>query len=314
MRFVYLPRDAPGLRDDAARRQALGLAGALGVPLSVAAPLPEDPKLARMRVRELSGALSGRPTLVVTEAREGRRGVRPRREWSDRDLVRGLHASVWLLSRQRPAPPSPVVAAVALDDRVDSVDRGVIRIASAIARAEGRDLLTAHVWNLLGESILTCPVRGVGAEAAGRISASLHRERERRLRELVAGSGEPAEAAILMTGDRAHGLREVLAGRGASVIVIGYHGRSGLWGAIRGNLGEDFLGLPELSILALRPDGAHVASAIDDAPASSRRRDPHGVAYRVGDAVAARAVGARPGARQDATRRRGVTAHAGTSA
>jgi nucleotide-binding universal stress UspA family protein len=148
-----------------------------------------------------------------------------------------------------------ILAAVELPARsTDSLDTSVLTLAGALAAAEGAQLLVVHAWSLIGEPIVSCPIRGVGPSRARQLLMGVRHEHEARMEALLVEAGAPSDAHWrVIHGSRTDVVETTLERTHADVLVMGYRSRGGFWGALHGNLAEGFLGRPELSVLAVRP-------------------------------------------------------------
>lgn len=263
--IVYVT--GPHWTRDASYHRALALARAAGSTLAVLSDTdpggPRPPVIAR--------ALPANTALVirtVTPLDEARSGLRV----GGRAWMRTLPCSVWLLRPEAPRRSRVVVAAVELrEDAPESLDEAVLGTAVALAAAEGANLVVTHAWGLIGEPILTCPTRGLGPVRARRVLAQVHGEHRARLAGLLRAAGRVDMEAHAITGkgDALRVIRDTIRRVAADTLVLGYRGRSGVWGALRGNLAESFLGTPGLSVLTVRPDQAAYLAAPSPHPATS---------------------------------------------
>ena len=257
-RIVFV-QSGPAPARDVSLNRARTLARSLGLPLSQAPParLPARGAGVPAPGGDLAGGAprGAGASLVVTE-RDATPGTWYRGpETRARSFIRGTPCSVWLLAPDGPPRTRVVVAAAALPTpEPDALDLEVVAMADALARAEGARLLVVHGWSLIGESIVSCPVRGLGGSRTRRILVRLRRERQQRLESLLlAASPDAGTRWILAKGSAADALRTTLTRTGARALVMGYRGRLGPWGTIRGNLAEDFLAVPGVSLMAVRP-------------------------------------------------------------
>jgi nucleotide-binding universal stress UspA family protein len=168
------------------------------------------------------------------------------------------------------------VAAVELDAATGlPLDADVLTTAATLAQAEGARLVAVHAWTPIGESIITCPERGLGPLGGRRVLRRARRDREELLGRLIEAVQTPPDVtSTVVKGPVAEALRSVLNQTGADTLVLGYRGRSGVWGAVRGNLADSFGSIPGLAVLAVRPGHPVVSSptldSIEADPAHAR--------------------------------------------
>ncbi|MFQ5537272.1 MAG: hypothetical protein ACE5GJ_07445 [Gemmatimonadota bacterium] len=210
-------------------------------------PLPRTPW-----PEVLSEALPAAVSLVVKVA-AAERGT-AERDAEDLALLRRLPCSLWLVSALRyERPPGPVLAALALDEATEGLDRAVLRTAALVAGVEELPLCVTHSWALIGESIVTCPTRGIGPFRGRRVLRRIRKEHEQRLDALLGRTDIPADVPrVVVKGTVPVGIRRALRQTEASVLLVGYRGRTGLSRWIQPNLAEEFLGTPGLSLVAVR--------------------------------------------------------------
>lgn len=261
--IVYLSTKGPGTDAGLARAQVV--ARALGARLDV---LVEDGArhggaVADVLVRvdnlprgpwasALAASLHDDAALLVKVAASPVEVASPGR--TDRQLLRDSPCPVWLLPRSGPACGRVVLAALALDEEdTDSVDRAVLRLAAALACWEQAQLHVVHAWLFVGESIIACPVRGVGPSRAKRAVDRVGAEQKLRLEALIRSEQiAPDVHRTVSKGAAAKVIRDTIAHAGADIRVIGHSRRLGLWGHVIGNLAEAFLGMPGLALLSVR--------------------------------------------------------------
>jgi len=209
-------------RDDTYRR-ALALARATDATLAVLSDQDRDGP----RPDVIRGALPGNARLAI-KALDPRRGVGGGTRDQEQSWLRRLPCSVWLVPQGSGARGRAVVAAVSLaGGEDDALDEEVLRMASAVAVAEGARLVALHAWSVIGEPILSCPVRGLGAARSRRVLMRIRHEHEARMQALVARSG--AAATLRMEkGGALSVIRETLRRTAADTLVLGYRARTGV--------------------------------------------------------------------------------------
>lgn len=173
----------------------------------------------------------------------------------DQRLARVPRVPVWFVPASRGAEVRVVLAAVDVG-RADTegLSAAVVRTGAALASAEKARLCLVHAWSLMGESILACPVRGVGRTRVRRVVATLRKDRRDRLDELAdLGRREVPTNPVVVRGLPGPTVRRVARELGADLLVLGTLRRSGLEGALVGNLAERFPGRDGLGVLVVKP-------------------------------------------------------------
>lgn len=173
----------------------------------------------------------------------------------DQRLARAPAVPVWFVPASLGAEVRVVLAGVDVSHlRGEGLQAGVVRSAAALAAAEGARLSVLHAWSLVGESILACPVRGVGRHRVRRVVRSERLRQRRRLEELAAlGELDAPTTPVLVRGLPEEALRRSALSMGADVLVLGTRRRDGVEGLLVGNLAERFLARDGLGLLLVKP-------------------------------------------------------------
>ena len=134
-----------------------------------------------------------------------------------------------------------------------------------MAASAGASLYVVHAWSPLGESVLACPVRGLGRD---RLAALRHRARTERLRRVEALLEDeelswPA-CVIVEAGRPGPVIRRVAQRVRADLVVMGGVQRSALgpWGLAP--MSDALAGRPDYSVLLVR--GARDGTTEDPPP------------------------------------------------
>jgi nucleotide-binding universal stress UspA family protein len=176
----------------------------------------------------------------------------------DQKLARAPALPVWFVPPARGAEVRVVVGGVDVGhETTPGLNALVTRIGAALAATEGARFYLVHAWFLVGESILTCPVRGVRRARALELIREIRGERRARLETLAELGSMDTDTVPLMVRDVPEdGLRRTARELGADLLVLGSHRREGVEGALVGNLAERFLGRDGLGVLVVKPGGA----------------------------------------------------------
>ncbi len=130
-------------------------------------------------------------------------------------------------------------------------------MAALVAEVEGLPICVVHSVSLIGESIVTSPTRGIGSSRGRQLLRRIRCEHEERLIARLSEVDMPHETpCLVIKGSAPDGIREALRRTEASTLLIGYRGRTGLDRWIQPNLAEEFLGIPGLSLVAVREEAA----------------------------------------------------------
>ncbi|MDH5591107.1 MAG: hypothetical protein OEZ37_13735, partial [Gemmatimonadota bacterium] len=144
-----------------------------------------DLHLTEGRPRAIRARLPPDVFLVVRTAACPRSFGAPASDY-DRGWLRALPCSVWVMPAYDGPQRRVVVAAVGLDGEGDfPLDVEVLSAAETIAQVEDAHLVVVHAWSLIGESIINCPVRGLGPRRGRRILRQMRQEREEMLKSFV---------------------------------------------------------------------------------------------------------------------------------
>lgn len=217
-------------------------------------------------VEEVLAPGSPAPILVLKERErplgDGGRGLHD----VDRRLCAALPSPVLLYTGDL-ALPNTVLAAVSLrTERPSDVDRAVLLWAKALAAWRRSQLHVVHAWSPIGESIITCPIRGGGGRHGARLLVRTRRDRTARLEALLASCDLGADTArTLGHGVPSRVIRVVAARTRADLLVIGHRGGSWLGRLPRQPL-DAASSAPTMSVLAIAVETARP----DAVPATAR--------------------------------------------
>lgn len=230
------PRDGG---PDASLRAARSLARACGAVLVV---LPT--------VRELLALPRPDPLLAVKRRARSISG-RAREDDVDRSLCAQLPCPGLFYSGDLSAPRAVVAAAALRTEEPSDVDRTVVLWGALLARWRGAPLHVVHAWSPIGDSIISCPVRGFGARMAARRLVRVRREQTERMDALLESCDLGADVLrVLGRGLPSKVIRIVAARARADLLVVGHRGRSGL-GRLPGQPAEAAWDQPCMSLLAI---------------------------------------------------------------
>lgn len=195
------------------------------------------------------GEMRPAPALVVKAASAGWRGSN-----ADRPLLRALRCPV-LLAPTCTRPRGAVMAVVLLDgEGAASGDRVVLGVAAAVAAWWEAELHVVHPWSVLGESILSCSLRGVGPVAARRAIASAAEGRLAHLSTLLDRMEIDATGWGIVRGPLRLAVLRAAAAADASLIVASRRWHRGLRGLLQHSPTDHLLGAPGPMILSVTDD------------------------------------------------------------
>ncbi len=156
----------------------------------------------------------------------------------------------------RSCGPRAVLAAIDLvDAEARATARTVLAAAERMAEVLDAELHVVHAWQGLGESILSCPVRGMGSVAFRPHLVELQRVRHTEARRFCLRILGPGEWRLhVRHGSPVAVIAEVAAALGgAGLLVLGLPQRRGVAGLFRGRTARHVLDHIECDVLAVRP-------------------------------------------------------------
>ncbi len=205
---------------------------------------------------------------VVVKVPEFRVPTGPLGRSVDRVLARAPLAPVWFVSPSLGAETKVVVAAIDVErPGLAALNAQVALTAAAFASSAGARLYLVHAWSLVGESIVTCPVRGLGRSRGAAVVRELQRHCMDRLNALAALTEYGDVTPLIVRGTTDRALRGAARTVGADLLVLGTVGRVGLAGAFLGNRAERFVGRNGLGVLIVK-DGGRVPQVLRSAVAA----------------------------------------------
>lgn len=172
----------------------------------------------------------------------------------DMKIFRKCTCPVWMVRPEvNETGGRRVVAAV--DPEVEDTEKTrlavrVLDLAASVARMEDAELHVLHAWTVFGENLL-------GEGRMEEYAQAMKQMAERGMENLLASRPWAAspEDIRLIKGDPAQVLPEYIASVGASLVVMGTIGRSGIPGLLMGNTAESVLCRIRCSVLAIKPEG-----------------------------------------------------------
>lgn len=202
--------------------------------------------------------LAGPSPILVLKERERSVGGRLGHLKGDEALCATLPCPLLLYSGD-PAAPNTVLAAVALRAVAPSdIDRSVVLWGKTLADWRGAPLHVVHAWSPVGDTIVTCPTRGLGARRSARRLVRSRRDRTERLDALLASCGlTEGVSATLGRGLPSKVLAVVAARTRADLLVVGHRARSWL-GRLPRQPVDSAWSRPCMSLLAIDAEGARL--------------------------------------------------------
>lgn len=180
---------------------------------------------------------------------------------ADNQLLRKCPCPVWIVRPGEHLPYTRVVAAVdPFDDRPGRdarLDHKILDWALRIARQDGAELVIAHAWELVGESLLAGARGGLSPAALTALRDEVRREHAAKLESLVR-SMDPLglDPRVQLVMGRADAVIPALVERErAELLVMGTVARSGIAGFVIGNTAEQILAELGAAVLAVKPAG-----------------------------------------------------------
>ncbi len=202
-----------------------------------------------------------------------------RLDWLDRlfggddmHLLRKCPCPVWMVKSSAPSQYRRILAAVDVDDLYSAHDhsthqalnRIIVQLASGVALAEAAELHIVHVWDAIGERLMSGGIMG-----NPEIDVNAYVQQTRRhhdtllralLRELEEGADKDSLDYIkpkthLLKGKPAREIIRLATELEVDLLVLGTLGRTGIPGLIIGNTAETVLAQIDCSVLAIKPPG-----------------------------------------------------------
>ena len=170
-------------------------------------------------------------------------------------LLRQCPCPVWLVAPGTTPKFKHIVACVdpsGPDDKGDEFDDEIIELAKSISEYHQANLSIVHAWSMFGGQVLKWKMDADEYERA--VAKNRQHAMDRFDAFLVRhGYSAASEQCKLLDGDPAPTISHFVKQSSADLIIMGTVARSGLSGAIMGNIAEQMLNRIECSVLALKP-------------------------------------------------------------
>ncbi len=124
--------------------------------------------------------------------------------------------------------------------------RFAFRIAVDLAKAYGASVIALHAARPLSEELVSF------GEASAPQPSEYHRRLIEAEREATVGAPDVPVERLVMDGEPAHVVAQVARDRQCDLIIIGWHGRSGLQRLLLGSTAEHILRLAPCPVLAVK--------------------------------------------------------------
>jgi universal stress protein A len=158
---------------------------------------------------------------------------------------------------------------VPIDFEQDSDE--AVRVAGALARDNGASVVLVHAYDANGEARVNGYVTHT-SEERNRIAADLQRFVDAR-RHLLQEAGVRQVETRLLNGTPSAEIPRIARQGKFDLIVMGTHGRTGIWLKLLGSVAQTVLGQVPCAVLTVRcPDAALSEQSTQD------RREPSGLA------------------------------------
>ncbi len=176
-------------------------------------------------------------------------------------LMRKCPGAVWVTNPESPVRSTnrmlvAVGGATFADERVNALNRKVMRCAISLAEVEKSELHVVHCWKLYGESILWSSRFRQYRHEVLRTALQIREHHQNWLdkvlqRDEMSGIKHHVHLIYGVPGRLIPSLAQALH---VDLIVMGMEGRSGLKGLIVGNTAEAVLREVDCSVLTIKPD------------------------------------------------------------
>jgi len=203
--------------------------------------------------------LSEEHDLVLMTA-EGESGLRDRLFGSTSlHLMRKCPCPVWVMKPTGDGRFARIIAAVdvdAADETRTSLNTTIMELAASLAELEQCELHVVHAWTTWPQHFLRDRVRMPPAEV-DRLAQQVLALRKKQLDDLVDAyfSDASRHHVHFLIGEARTAIPELVAAKGADLVVMGTVCRTGLAGFFIGNTAEEVLQKVDCSVLVVKPGG-----------------------------------------------------------
>lgn len=174
-------------------------------------------------------------------------------------LMRKCPVPVWVIKPDQANKFNRILAAV--DVTPDNPEgpvlaQKIMELATSLARIERSELIIAHAWNMVGESILRgrAGISNENIENLLQETQNMHRQWVVELLQQHPLDDLKAEVYMLK-GDPGTVITEMAQAKTPDLIVMGTVSRTGISGLLIGNTAEKVLRQVNCSVLTVKPDG-----------------------------------------------------------
>ncbi|MBN2317839.1 MAG: universal stress protein [Acidobacteria bacterium] len=174
-------------------------------------------------------------------------------------LMRKCPCPLWVLKPSADVAYRRILAAVdpvEPDNVKENLNQKIMELATSMAEIEKADLHVAHVWDLVGESLLLR--RGVMTQ--GDVKAMVAEEKEERRRALEGlmmqhSATDIVRKSHLLRGNPGEVIPEFASKKDIDLVVMGTVSRHGIAGLLIGNTAEQVIQRVDASVLTVKPLG-----------------------------------------------------------
>ena len=197
---------------------------------------------------------------LVIMAAEGKGGLKQRLfGTTTMHLMRKCPCPLWVLKPSADVTYRRILAAVdpvEPDNVKENLNQKIMELATSMAEIEKADLHVAHVWDLIGESLLLRR----GGMTQGDVKAMFAEEKEERrraLEELIMrhSAADIVMKSHLLRGNPGEVIPEFVAKKDIDLVVMGTVSRHGIAGLLIGNTAEQVIQRVHASVLTVKPLG-----------------------------------------------------------
>ena len=177
---------------------------------------------------------------------------------TDMHLLRKCPCPVWINRQENTSSYRHILAAVnPFDDTSQDLPRMIMDLATSLAEREHATLDVLHVWEILGESLLSQGRSRIPREEFEQLMEQTEKRHRLELDSLLSDYGLSTNSANvhIVKGKPSEIISGSVIKMHSDLIVMGTIGRTGIPGMFIGNTAEDVLRSTRTAVLTVKPRG-----------------------------------------------------------